>query len=80
MVNETDCTDGACAIDYKKEVAPKEESIFKKKYLIPLVSFLFLIVGIALAFFKVPFFKVPISIIWFGLLYIAIGGPIILKA
>jgi len=80
MSNEDDCKDGACAIDYTQEVKPKEEVSFNKEYIIPGISLVFLLIGIALDFFEAPFFKTPIPIIWFGILYIAVGGPIVLKA
>ena len=80
MSNEDDCKDGACAIDYTQEVKPKEKVSFNKEYIIPGISLVFLLIGIALDFFEVPFFKAPIPIIWFGILYIAVGGPIVLKA
>ena len=80
MSNEDDCKDGACAIDYTQEVKPKEEVSFNKEYIIPGISLVFLLIGIALDFFEVSFFKAPIPVIWFGILYIVVGGPIVLKA
>ena len=80
-MNDTlDCEDGACAIDYTKEVAEKETVIFNKEYLIPAIGLFFLLIGIALDYFDIPFFKEPIPLIWFGIIYIAVGGPIVLKA
>lgn len=80
MTNEDDCKDGACAIDYTQDTQVKEKVSFNKEYIIPVISLLFLLLGIALDFFEVPFFKAPIPLIWFGILYIAVGGPIVLKA
>jgi Cd2+/Zn2+-exporting ATPase len=36
--------------------------------------------GIGFNFYDVAFFKAPVPLIWFGVIYILIGGPIILKA
>ncbi len=80
MSNEEDCKDGACAIDYTQDSEPKEQVSFNKEYIIPGISLVLLLLGIALDFFEVPFFKTPIPLIWFGVLYIAVGGPIVLKA
>ena len=76
--NNNECTDGACAVDFTKE--SKEENTFNKDYLKPVIGLLFLLLGIGFEFFDVPFFKAPIPLIWFGIIYIFIGGPIVLKA
>ncbi len=78
--NTNDCTDGACAIDYTKEVAEKETVTFNKEYIIPAVGLVFLLLGIAFDFYDISFFKAPIPLIWFGVIYLFIGGPIVLKA
>ena len=75
-----DCDDGACAIDYTKDTAEKETISFNKAYLKPIVGLVFLLLGIGFSYFNVPFFKAPIPLIWFGVIYIFIGGPIVLKA
>ncbi len=76
-----ECEEGtACAIDYTKEVEEKETVTFNKEYIIPTVGLLFLLIGIGLDYFDVPFFKAPIPLIWFGIIYIFIGGPIVLKS
>ncbi|MFK5983322.1 MAG: heavy metal translocating P-type ATPase [Flavobacteriaceae bacterium] len=80
MSDDGDCKDGACAIDYTQDTQVKERVSFNKEYIIPGIILVFLLTGIALDFFEAPFFKTPIPIIWFGILYIAVGGPIVLKA
>jgi len=81
MSKDNECQDGTCAIDYTKETAVSNNTLsINKAYLIPIISFLFLVLGIGLDFFEVPFFKAPIPLIWFGLIYLLIGGPVILKA
>ena len=80
MNDDLDCEDGACAIDYTEETKPKESFSFNKEYLIPVIGLFFLLLGIGLDFYDIPIFKEPIPIIWFGIIYIAIGGPIVVKA
>lgn len=81
MSKDNECQDGTCAIDYTKETAVSNDTLtINKAYLIPIISFLFLVFGIGLDFFEVPYFKAPIPLIWFGLIYMLIGGPVILKA
>ena len=80
MNDDLDCEDGVCAIDYTEETKPKESFSFNKEYLIPVIGLFFLLLGIGLDFYDIPFFKEPIPIIWFGIIYIAIGGPIVVKA
>ncbi len=73
-----ECSDGACAVDYTKEVEEKKN--FNKEYIIPSLGLLFLLVGIALDYFNVAFFTHPLPLIWFGVIYLFIGGPIVKKA
>lgn len=81
MSKDNECQDGTCAIDYTKETAVSNNTLtINKAYLIPIISFLFLVLGIGLDFFEVPFFKALIPLIWFGLIYMLIGGLVILKA
>ncbi len=80
MSDNLDCKDGACAIDYTQETIPKESFTFNKEYLIPGIGFIFLVLGIGLDYFDAFFFKEPIPLIWYGIIYLAVGGPIVLKA
>ncbi|MHB1105291.1 MAG: heavy metal translocating P-type ATPase [Lutibacter sp.] len=77
-----ECKEGtACAIDFAKETQESKKSFsINKDYLIPTISLLFLLLGIGFDFFEVPFFKAPIPLIWFGIIYIIVGGAVILKA
>ncbi len=77
---DLDCKDGACAVDYTKDTPVKETISFNKEYIKPMVGLLFLVIGIGLEFFKIPFFKGYIPLLWFGIIYIFIGGPIVLKS
>ncbi|RLD78140.1 MAG: cadmium-translocating P-type ATPase [Bacteroidetes bacterium] len=80
MMEDNECKDGACAVDYTKE-APKKEAIsFNKEYIAPAISFIFLAAGIIMDHFDVLFFKSPISTIYFGIIFLVVGGPIVLKA
>lgn len=79
-MSEDDCKDGACAIDYTQDTQVNEKEGVGKQYIIPVISLFFLLVGIALDFFDVSFFKGLVPIIWFGILYVAVGAPIVLKA
>ncbi len=86
-MEDNDCKDGACAVDYTKETPKKEAVSFNKDYIVPVVVFLFLAAGILMNHFHVPFFtqnipgiNISISAIWFGIIFIVIGGPIVLKA
>lgn len=81
MSKEDECQDGACAVDYTKEtVASNNTLAINKAYIIPIISLLLLLLGIGFDFYEVPFFKAPIPFIWFGVIYILIGGPVLLKA
>ncbi len=80
MSNNHECEDGACAIDYTKESKPKESFSFNKEYLIPSIGLFFLVMGIAFDYFDIPFFKAPIPLIWFGIVYFVVGGSVLLKS
>lgn len=77
-----ECEDGsACAIDYTKGT-PISKNTFSinKAYVIPVLGLFFLLIGIVIDYFNITFFKAPIPLIWFGIIYIAVGGSIVLKA
>ncbi len=78
--DDLDCKDGACAVDFTKESEVKETFTFNKEHLIPAIGLLFLLIGIGFDFYDVLFFKAPIPLIWFGIIYLFVGGPIVLKA
>ncbi|MDF1516404.1 MAG: heavy metal translocating P-type ATPase [Lutibacter sp.] len=77
-----ECKEGtACAIDYTKETQASKKSFrINKDYLIPTISLLFLLLGIGFDFYEAAFFRAPIPLIWFGIIYIIVGGAVILKA
>ena len=39
-----------------------------------------MLLGIGFDFYEISFFKAPIPIIWFGIIYMMVGGPVLLKA
>ena len=81
MSEDLECKDGACAVDYTQETPkPKTTVSINKNYIAPVIGIFFLLLGIGLDYFEVPFFKEPIPLIWFGIIYIVVGGPIVLKA
>ncbi len=78
---EDDCEEGtACAVDYTKDAPEKKTIELNKAYIAPTIGLFFLLLGIGFDFYEVPFFKMPVSLIWFGAIYILVGGPIVLKA
>ena len=80
MSNNHECEDGACAVDYTKETEPKESFSFNKEYLIPIIGFFFLVLGIAFDYFDLRFFKNPIPLIWFGIVYLIVGRSVLVKS
>ena len=81
MSEDLKCEDGACAVDYTQETPkPKTTVSLNKNYIAPVVGIFFLLLGIGIDFYDIPFFKAPIPLIWFGIIYIVVGGPIVLKA
>ena len=80
-MDEHECKEGtACEVDYTKEAPKKETVSFNKEYIAPALSFVFLAAGIIMNHFDVSFFKPPVSIIYFGIIFLVVGGPIVLKA
>jgi len=81
MSEELDCEDGACAVDYTKDtLKPKNTITLNKDYIAPVIGIFFLLLGIGVDFYNISFFKTPIQLIWFGIIYIVVGGPIVLRA
>ncbi|VAW33505.1 hypothetical protein MNBD_GAMMA01-91, partial [hydrothermal vent metagenome] len=72
--------DTACAIDFSKESEGQGIFFINKEYLKPAIGLFFLLLGIGWEFFEVSFFTAPLPLIWFGIIYLVIGGPIVLKA
>jgi Zn2+/Cd2+-exporting ATPase len=81
MSEELECEDGACAVDYTQETSkPQKKVSINREYFAPLIGLFFLLLGIGLDFYNISFFKHHIPLIWFGIIYIIVGGPIVLKA
>ncbi|NOY48638.1 MAG: cadmium-translocating P-type ATPase [Chlorobi bacterium] len=81
MNKELECEDGACAIDYTQETPKsKKGTSINKAYIAPVIGLFFLLLGIGLDFYDISFFKPPIPLVWFGIIYIIVGGPIVLRA
>ncbi|MDT0294940.1 heavy metal translocating P-type ATPase [Mesonia ostreae] len=53
------------------------EEINFKSYLPAIISFVMLIVGIALSYFKVPFFKGWVEIVWYIVAYTPVSFPVL---
>ncbi|MCF6222439.1 MAG: cadmium-translocating P-type ATPase [Flavobacteriaceae bacterium] len=79
-MDDNDCKDGACAIDYTQDSPKKETFNINKAYITPIIGLLFLLIGIGFDFYEISFFSNIVTVIWFGAIYILIGGPIVLKA
>jgi Cd2+/Zn2+-exporting ATPase len=79
-MNEKCREDTSCAIDFIEESKKKKRTTINKEYIYPTLGLLFLIIGLGLEYLNASFFKEPIPLIWFGIIYLFIGGPIILKA
>ncbi|MCF6169327.1 MAG: heavy metal translocating P-type ATPase, partial [Lutibacter sp.] len=74
-----DCKEGsACAVEYTKESRIIDK--VKHEYVLPSLVLLFLIIGIGLHFYNVPFFKGLIVLVWYAILYFIIGHKTIIKA
>jgi Zn2+/Cd2+-exporting ATPase len=81
MNKELECEDSACAIDYTQETPKsKKDTSINKTYIAPVIGVFFLLLGIGLDFYDISFFKPPIPLIWFGIIYIIVGGSIVLRA
>ena len=81
MSEELECEDGSCTVDYTKETPKQKKTVtFNKDYIAPVIGIFFLLLGIGLDFYEIPFFKSPIPLIWFGIIYVVVGGPIVLRA
>ncbi|MCH7524008.1 MAG: hypothetical protein IIC74_03095 [Bacteroidetes bacterium] len=82
MNKEHQCEEGtACAIDFIQET-PKTNKATKinKAYLAPITGLFFLLLGIGLDLFDSSFFKPPVPLIWFSIIYIIVGATIVLRA
>jgi len=82
MAKKLECNKGTtCAIDFTQETQDLKKTIrIDKEYIIPMVSLFFLILGIGFDFYEISFFKAPFPLLWFGFIYVIIGGKIVLKA
>lgn len=66
--------EGCCGNDQNKAT---ESTTSKFKIYIPaIISFVMLILGIAMDFFETSFFKDWIRLVWFGVAYIPVGFPV----
>ncbi|MBL1320415.1 MAG: cadmium-translocating P-type ATPase [Methylophaga sp.] len=75
------CEEGsACAVDFSKENEENAPFTIKKEYIKPVMGLILLLIGIAFDYFDIAFFSRDISLIWFGTIYLLIGGPIVVKA
>jgi len=73
--------DSACAVDFSQESKVKNtKEQFRETYLIPIVSLVFLLIGLGLESLEIAFFVSPLPLIWFAAIYVLIGGKIVIKA
>jgi len=73
-----DCKDGTCAVDYTKETSIINK--VKHEYVFAGIVLFFLVIGIGLDFYNVPFFKGQITLFWYAILYFIIGSKTVIKA
>jgi len=82
MSKKHECKEGsACAIDFAQETQEPEKTVFiNKEYFIPIISLFFLLLGIGFNFYDILFFEAPIPLIWFSIIYLVVGGKVVLRA
>tara|TARA_R110002096_G_scaffold434600_2_gene656840 strand:+ start:3038 stop:5002 length:1965 start_codon:yes stop_codon:yes gene_type:complete len=80
MNKENECEDGVCAVDFAQETPKPKSFKINKAYIAPLSGIFFLLLGIGFDLYDISFFKAPMPLIWFAVIYIAVGGPIVLRA
>ncbi len=70
--------EGCCSHNHSDNHSDKQENIksFFKKYFPAIISFLMLIVGIAMDYFGTGFFKDWFRLAWFIIAYIPVGFPV----
>tara|TARA_R110002020_G_scaffold21009_5_gene71335 strand:+ start:6402 stop:8339 length:1938 start_codon:yes stop_codon:yes gene_type:complete len=74
-----ECGNAACSPDPSKNETPKN-GFLSVEYIVPLVSLLFLLAGIAFDYYQVSFFDGPVPVVWFGLSYLLIGFPVLSRS
>ena len=75
------CEEGsACAVDFSKESEDNVSFTINKEYIKPVMGLILLLIGIAFDYFEIAIFSRDVSLIWFGTIYLLIGGPIVVKA
>jgi len=82
MSKKHECKEGtACSIDFTKGTQEPKKTVFiKKEYFIPIISLFFLLLGIGFNFYDILFFEAPIPLIWFSIIYLVVGGKVVLRA
>jgi len=76
-----DCKEGsACAVDYSQDTKKINFSKIRHEYVISAIVLVLLLIGIFLDYNDLLFFDQDDSLIWFFVLYIAIGGKTIIQA
>ncbi len=71
------CENGACGTI---AVDPNIEAMPVRAYLKPFIGLIFLLGGIALDFFDAAFFTPAVALFYFGVLYLAVGKEVLLRA
>ena len=77
-----ECKEGsACNVDFSQEsIKPTKSIKIKKEYILPVSGVILLLIGIVLDYYKFKYFMGLVPLIWFGIIYLVVGGPIVLKA
>ncbi|MBL4939299.1 MAG: cadmium-translocating P-type ATPase, partial [Lutibacter sp.] len=76
------CKEGsACNVDFSKEsIRPNKIIKMNKAYILPVAGIILLLLGILLEYWEFKYFIGLVPLIWFGIIYLVVGGPIVLKA
>jgi Zn2+/Cd2+-exporting ATPase len=77
-----ECKEGsACNVDFSQESIKSNKSIkIKKEYILPVAGVLVLLIGIVIEYCESKYFIGLVPLIWYGIIYLVVGGPIVLKA
>jgi Cd2+/Zn2+-exporting ATPase len=77
-----ECKEGsACNVDFSKESIKSNKSVLiNKEYILPVAGIILLLIGIVLEYCEFKYFIGLAPLIWFGIIYLVVGGPIVLKA
>jgi Zn2+/Cd2+-exporting ATPase len=77
-----ECKEGSsCNVDFsQKSIKPNKSIKINKEYILPVAGVILLLLGIVLEYCEFKYFIGLAPLIWFGIIYLFVGGPIVLKA